>query len=456
MATCTSCKGVYHPKCANVSPKNAGNPYKCGMCSHSTYDRPSLHELAYLSDTHRWNFILPPAEMSTLNEILDRACRFAAIAFPIVDPHNDANPVRDLDLITHFTRKLFALGISFDAINSVTNERVVLEDWLFRRLRDARNPAKSKTRPRRPKLVLVESKEGEFSCVCKSPPLDALLVVKCSKCSQGYHMSCVRAPPESSGPEAKPWRCPCCTVKEGKHYQRNVDVRVQAQGESENTQDSNMNNADDPQNTSERIRTLITGRPSTDGRMSQSSLTSRLHLTSISHARVSYLPSYPRTLSRQPRRTQQPPHRSPQRRTSVARNQSRRSVGRKGRLPRSKWPTWAMWRSRSSTRMVGHTIRGPVDRVTFRRLYIRGRTGSPLWMWFRMGKGMGTRSIRGSDRGRHCLDRPTFIAHHRRRRDRYSISLVMRGLLILGRQHRLQLRGRRRQLGTETAGRQGR
>jgi histone demethylase JARID1 len=203
------------------------------MCKHEMVDdRPSLVELAYLSDTHRWNFIFPPIELAALAEIIDRSVRFATITFPVADPHNDAVPVRDFELIAHLARKLFTLGICFDAINAHTNERVVLEDWLFKRLHDARNPAKARTRPRKPKLILADSNEGAFGCVCKTPPLDAPLVVRCNKCAQTYHMSCVRAPAEAHGADTKSWRCPCCSVKEGKHYSRAIEVRVQMQGES--------------------------------------------------------------------------------------------------------------------------------------------------------------------------------------------------------------------------------
>lgn len=233
MVQCGMCRGSYHPRCAGVNPKNAANPFKCNMCKHEMVDdRPSLVELAYLSDTHRWNFIFPPIELAALAEIIDRSVRFATITFPVADPHNDAVPVRDFELIAHLARKLFTLGICFDAINAHTNERVVLEDWLFKRLHDARNPAKARTRPRKPKLILAESNEGAFGCVCRTPPLDAPLVVRCNKCAQTYHMSCVRAPAEAHGADAKAWRCPCCSVKEGKHYSRNIEVRVQMQGQS--------------------------------------------------------------------------------------------------------------------------------------------------------------------------------------------------------------------------------
>ncbi|KAI9635430.1 PLU-1-like protein-domain-containing protein [Dioszegia hungarica] len=221
MVTCETCLGIYHPKCLDIAPKNAAIPVKCPMCLRGTYDdRPSLNSLAMLSDPSKWNFILVPAEMATLRAILEKGVEFSRLIIPLVSPYTNGSPGPDPALITHCARKLFTLPIALDAVNTKTNERVVFEDWLFKGMREARQPppaaaAKRSNRPRRAKLVLAESKEKEFSCICDSPPVDQLLQVRCGRCEQGYHLSC------------KTWRCPCCAVKEGKLYLKNVELRVQ-------------------------------------------------------------------------------------------------------------------------------------------------------------------------------------------------------------------------------------
>jgi histone demethylase JARID1 len=205
-----------------------------------------------LSDPSKWNFILVPAEMATLRAILEKGVEFSRLIIPLVSPYTNGSPGPDPALITHCARKLFTLPIALDAVNTKTNERVVFEDWLFKGMREARQPppaaaAKRSNRPRRAKLVLAESKEKEFSCICDSPPVDQLLQVRCGRCEQGYHLSCVLAPIECASVQPvvqgvekdkssredgkKTWRCPCCAVKEGKLYLKNVELRVQDAGE---------------------------------------------------------------------------------------------------------------------------------------------------------------------------------------------------------------------------------
>ena len=232
MVKCTVCRGLYHPKCVNVSTRNIGNPFKCAMCEGQPYDdRPSMHNLACFEDRNHWNFIFPTPELETITEIVNIAISFARTVQPYLDPLGIAVACRDVELLAHFARKLYSLPISFDTYNPKTNQRIVFEDWLYKRIHDARNPAKARTRPRRPRLLLSAAKEGKFSCICSTPPADELVRVTCHKCVQEYHATCVFAPEDAIGSEAKPFRCPCCTVKEGKHYHKGAEVRVQMSGE---------------------------------------------------------------------------------------------------------------------------------------------------------------------------------------------------------------------------------
>ena len=232
MVKCSVCRGSYHPKCVGVAIKNVNNPFRCAMCDGQPTDtRPSLHALCAFEDTHHWNFLFPPVEIEMVKEVADIAVRFARLVIPLLDPANVAEIARGPELFTHWARKLYNLPISFDVYDAQTNSRAVFEDWLYKRIHDSRNPAKAKTRPRKPKLVLKESRDGQFACVCQNPPPDALVTIMCQKCGQGYHATCVFAPAESLGPLGKPWRCPCCTVREGKHYLRGAEVRVQTTGE---------------------------------------------------------------------------------------------------------------------------------------------------------------------------------------------------------------------------------
>ncbi|ORX34394.1 PLU-1-like protein-domain-containing protein [Kockovaella imperatae] len=228
MVKCGVCRGLYHAKCVSVPLKNIGQPFKCAMCEGQPYDdRPSLHHLAEFEDKHHFNFLFPTPEIETISKIVDLAIQFARTVQPYLDPLGLAVACRDTELLSHFARKLYNLPISFDTYNPVTNQRIVFEDWLYKRIHDARNPAKARTRPRKPRLILKEANERQFSCICTVPPVDELVRVTCGKCAQEYHATCVYAPEECIGTEGKMWRCPCCTVKEGKHYHKGAEVRVQ-------------------------------------------------------------------------------------------------------------------------------------------------------------------------------------------------------------------------------------
>ena len=230
MTTCSICKGQYHPRCVNVTAKNALHPIRCAMCERDVFDdRPSLNAAAHFVDAHKWNFTLSSSEMKLLNEIVDSALRFARFVLQLVDPLEQAIPCRDVELLTHCTRKLYNLPLVFDAVHTQTNERVVFEHWLRKRIQDARNQPKGRQRSRKAKLVLKQSHEHEFHCICRSTPEDHLIRVQCSRCGQGYHSSCVSAPIAASVQDGEKWRCPCCIVKEGKHS-KGLDVRVQMSG----------------------------------------------------------------------------------------------------------------------------------------------------------------------------------------------------------------------------------
>jgi len=249
MVTCDDCAGTYHPKCVGLTAKQVDKPFTCEMCDQP-YDinRPSLNALSGLADENKWNFIIVPAEMEVIRSITRLFVRYARVILDIADPGNKVEPCRDIRLITHHLRKIYNIPLLFDAHDHETNTIVVFEHWLKRRWREAvdhatavksrpiaasntaLNPRRTGdqkyTRSRKPKFVLKESREGEFACICTTPPFDHLLVVTCSKCKQGYHASCIHCPPELLSVENK-WKCPCCTIRAGQHYSRNVELRVQ-------------------------------------------------------------------------------------------------------------------------------------------------------------------------------------------------------------------------------------
>jgi histone demethylase JARID1 len=239
MVTCQACHADYHPKCVRVSPSNVDKPFKCAMCLNSSYDdRPSLNALSYMSVPEGYHFLIVPNEMTTLIRIVDIAVLFAQAVVPHIDPLGTAVPCRDFDLLAHWHRKLFNLPVTFDLENTAANSRVILEEWIWKRMTDAKKPVKAQMRQRKPKLILRQSKPGMFACICTTPPSDTLLTVECHKCQQSYHASCVRAPEECLGPDKVNWRCPCCTVRDARRYQQgNVPVRVQNSGKQRNIEE---------------------------------------------------------------------------------------------------------------------------------------------------------------------------------------------------------------------------
>lgn len=232
MVTCLVCNGEYHPKCVSLTAKNLEKPFRCAMCEKSSLDdRPSLVLFARMTDTNRYSFLFKPVEFSVLDQVVDRCVQYSRYLLRLTDPLGDAVPCRDYELLATQARKLFNLPFVYNAENPATKTIINFEAWLYKRMSDARAPAKGQKRPRKPKLVLVEAHEGERHCICASPPADALVDIRCVKCSQIYHASCVKAPNECLGSEGKPWRCPCCTVKEAKRYQQGgIGIRVQMHG----------------------------------------------------------------------------------------------------------------------------------------------------------------------------------------------------------------------------------
>ncbi|WVF70046.1 hypothetical protein IAT40_004833 [Kwoniella sp. CBS 6097] len=243
MVTCQHCQGEYHPRCVDVAPKNASNPFQCAMCLRILPgDGPSFNEFAALAVVERWNFKIIPPDFTMANNLVNTALRYSEVMLKMLDPRNEAEPYRDVEKIQHVIRKIYSLSLLYDAYNFRTQERLVFVKWLFRRMQDAIKfhagllkdgvaPPKEKTRTRgrKPRFVLAQAYPKEFHCICPEghKPLDYTVLVDCMKCGQVYHSSCVRAPAESIGVDAKGWRCPCCAVKEAKYYQKGVEVRVQ-------------------------------------------------------------------------------------------------------------------------------------------------------------------------------------------------------------------------------------
>ncbi|WVQ97837.1 hypothetical protein IAU59_004952 [Kwoniella sp. CBS 9459] len=244
MVTCQHCHGEYHPRCVGVTPKNASNPFQCAMCLRILPgDGPSFNEFAALAVSERWNFKITPPDFTMANNMVNAAIRYSEVMLKMIDVRDEAEPYRDVEKIQHAIRKIYGLSLLYDAYNFKTNERVVFVKWLFRRMQDAikfdaglikdgvapRPKERTRTRGRKPRFVLAQAYPKELHCICPEDhrPPDYPVLVDCMKCGQVYHASCVRAPSECIGPDAKGWRCPCCAVKEAKYYQKGVEVRVQ-------------------------------------------------------------------------------------------------------------------------------------------------------------------------------------------------------------------------------------
>jgi histone demethylase JARID1 len=182
---CDTCEGWYHPKCVNLnSRKEMPAQWKCPMCAnaHGVLDgRPSLHDLAGLTDK-RWNLIIQPSELATLWTILDLAIEAGRVIVPLlrlVEPVRAPLKKRPIQLddegkevdeekaemarVTHWCRKLYTMPINFDAVNNQRNERIVFEEWLFRRMRQARQPLMPTPPPEPP---VVEIAPGQAGIVC--------------------------------------------------------------------------------------------------------------------------------------------------------------------------------------------------------------------------------------------------------------------------------------------------
>ncbi|KIR97687.1 histone demethylase JARID1 [Cryptococcus deuterogattii 2001/935-1] len=220
-------------------------------------DGPSLDAFIGLISPQRWNFLINPSEFEPAQYIASAAMRYAPQALRLADPFSLSHPCRDLDLLRHTIRKIYTLPLVFDAYNSQTNERCVFVNWLFRRMQDVvrtktkqisvldrrsltlpagqftsansenGTPSRRAKPRRRARIILAESHPHEFYCLCGMSPAgeNTAAQVECPKCGQGYHAICVQVAEELAGKSV--WRCPCCTVRDGRHYQKDVEVRVQ-------------------------------------------------------------------------------------------------------------------------------------------------------------------------------------------------------------------------------------
>ncbi|WRT65018.1 uncharacterized protein IL334_001959 [Kwoniella shivajii] len=270
MITCRNCQGEYHPRCVGILPKYANNPYQCEMCQRLLPGlSPSLNDFATIVFSERWNFKIVPTEFKIAQEIVDITLRFSSKILQIIDHRNLAKPFLDIEKIQHSIRKIYNLPLLLEAVNIETNDKVVFIKWLFTRLQNAikyhngllsssstilnqngisHQKDKPRTRGRKPRLIISQSYPREFHCICTMANDDnhdnetiryGKNTIECSKCSQGYHLACVKAPVELSvqsisQEEENPinngnkfWRCPCCAVKEAKYYMKGVEVRVQ-------------------------------------------------------------------------------------------------------------------------------------------------------------------------------------------------------------------------------------
>lgn len=267
MVMCKVCQHSYHPRCVDVSLRHVPEEFKCAMCQRlPNDDGPSLDAFIGLISPQRWNFLINPLEFELAQYIASAGIRYAPQAFRLADPLSLSPPCRDLELLRHTIRKIYTLPLVFDARNSQTNERCVFVNWLFRRMQDAirmkakeislstvgvqskvgRRPSvalaagqstlmnsengtlSGRARPRRrARIILAESHPHEFYCLCgmSSAGENTTAQIECPKCGQGYHAGCVKMTEGLAGKSV--WTCPCCTVRDGKHYQKGVEVRVQ-------------------------------------------------------------------------------------------------------------------------------------------------------------------------------------------------------------------------------------
>ncbi|TXT11157.1 hypothetical protein VHUM_01908 [Vanrija humicola] len=238
MVVCQTCNGSYHPKCVGVSATSAravataSETFRCQMCENLQYDdRPSLNTLGGYVDPVKWAFVIRPPEFGLIENTLAVVVRYCSLLVPHIDPYRAGKKV-DVEQVCHFLRKMWTLPVVLDAVNRSDNDLVVFEEWLYRRLREGMtngggsNGKVARTRARRPKFQVNGVHPKEFACLCAGvAPLDALLTVECSKCEQGFHLSCAKAP--LSALQGTPWRCPFCTVKDGKPPIKGVDLRIQ-------------------------------------------------------------------------------------------------------------------------------------------------------------------------------------------------------------------------------------
>lgn len=267
IVVCKVCQHSYHPRCVDVSLRSIPEEFKCAICQRlPNDDGPSLDAFIGLISPQRWNFLINPLEFEPAQYIASAAIRYAPQAFRLADPLSLSHPCRDLELLRHTIRKIYTLPLVFDTHNSQTNERCVLVNWLFRRMQDAvrmetkeasllaagvqskmghrssvafaagqfalvsddNGTPSGRAKPRRrARIILAESHPREFHCVCGMPSAgeNATAEVECPKCGQGYHGGCVKVTEEFARKSV--WRCPCCTVRDGRHYQKDVEVRVQ-------------------------------------------------------------------------------------------------------------------------------------------------------------------------------------------------------------------------------------
>lgn len=267
IVVCKICQHSYHPRCVDLSPRRIPQEFKCAVCQRlPNDDGPSLDVFIGLISPQRWNFLINPPEFEQAQYIASAAIRYAPQVFRLADPVSLSHPCRDLELLRHTIRKIYTLPLVFDTRNSQTNERCVFVNWLFRRMQDAirverkeasllavsaqskmdrrhsvalavgefgstndeNGTPSGRAKPRRrARIILAESHPHEFHCLCGLPSAgkSATTEVECPKCGQGYHEVCVKVTEELARKSI--WRCPCCTVRDGRHYRKGVEVRVQ-------------------------------------------------------------------------------------------------------------------------------------------------------------------------------------------------------------------------------------
>ncbi len=235
MVKCRKCRELYHPECINMSPVEIeqADRWKCPYCRSK--DRtggrgqwPKVDALVGLMDDARWTFRFPFPGVEYVKEIIDmilRSVRTILFGLKLGGPGDSTIQCTDRVFLRHWLKKLRTIPLEI-VVNKATTS-YALYPVLDRRLRsvvkhNVEGAGTAKIGPVAPKFELgarVAFKDPDvFNCICRTPPTDALIQVRCKTCSQRFHQSCVAAPDAALGVDGEAWQCPACAFEHGQTY----------------------------------------------------------------------------------------------------------------------------------------------------------------------------------------------------------------------------------------------